>query len=516
MSEIYNLTVTDRLLGCIALDPTLLLSNKYRLLKEEFEPCLFHKVIFVCMYNLAVQGYKTVSILDLEAFLENYPPQYEVWKQNRGQEYLSTIMELVDVDNYESYWNEFKKLSCLNKYNALGFPIDKFWSFENTTQTNMENLNEYSLEDILNYFEGIMVSVKKEYSTRTVKEEYQAGTDFLEYKEMFKEEPLIGKSFQSPKLNAMFRGIYGFIIRVAKSGGGKSILSMGDLLKSTVKEYYDVNQGRFVKNKSRAGAGLFINTELELREELDPMIIAWISAVPRSHIINGKYEDGEEERVEYAAKILLESELYIVDDPEFTTKSLVDTIKDYTYNKNVVTVCFDYIQNNAVVAKQLAQDAGIPMREDIVLLQLTDRLKQVQRECGVSLISSVQTNGKEDELEVPTEAVLAGGKSQVRKTDGTLCMLPPTKKELQQLDVAIEKWNKEHNKQAFGGKIIPNNVIHLIKGRSSIYSKNTKIFQYVDLGTGRSIDMFATDRFNNPIKIEDLIIEYNNEGSEKE
>ena len=55
-------------------------------------------------------------------------------------------------------------------------------------------------------------------------------------------------------------------------------------------KYWDYNKQSFIVNKSRCGSSLFINTELEIREELDPIIIAWISGVPRSHIIDGKYE----------------------------------------------------------------------------------------------------------------------------------------------------------------------------------------------------------------------------------
>ena len=200
-------------------------------------------------------------------------------------------------------------------------------------------------------------------------------------------------------------------------------------------------------------------------------------------------------------------ELYIIDDPQFTTKSLVTTIKDYVLNKNVKTVCFDYVMNNGFVAKEISSETKVPQREDMVLLTLTDRLKQVQRECDVSLISSVQTNGQEDNMEYPTEAVLAGGKSQVRKTDGTMCMLSPSKKELNQLENAIAQWNKKHNKIAFGKQIRPNNVIHIIKGRGSKYPKNIKVFQHMDLGTGRTTDLFCTDKFNNLIQVDRLTIE---------
>ena len=81
-----------------------------------------------------------------------------------------------------------------------------------------------------------------------------------------------------------------------------------------------------------------------------------------------------------AAKILSKSQLYIVDDPCFTTKSLINTIREYSTLKQVKTVCFDYIQNNGFVAKELSSETKVPQREDMVLLALTDRLKQVQRQ----------------------------------------------------------------------------------------------------------------------------------------
>ena len=508
MSAIYSNSITDRLLACLVQNPTLCLDEKYKLDKKEFAVNKFHQILYVSIYNLACNGYHTISIMDLNEFLKSYDAQYSVYLDNNGDSYIETIVELTDLENFEGYYKEFRKLACLTVYKQNGFDVTKFWNEEITDEKNLENLNQYTIEDIINYFEGLQVDIRRSFYPNLVKEEYQAGSDFMETKERFKEEPLVGNSFQSEYLNGIFRGMYGFLIRVAKSGGGKSILSMGDLCKTTVTEYYDFTVGDFVKNKSRKGAGLFINTELDLRNELDPIIIAWISGVPRNHIIDGKYDDGEEDRVNRAAEILLESELYIVDDPQFTTRSLLTTIRDYAINKDIKTICFDYISDNGFVAKEISSETKVPQRQDMVLLTLTDRLKQVQRECGVSLISSVQTNGQEDNMEYPTEAVLAGGKSQVRKTDGTMCMLPPSKKELNQLENAIIQWNKRHNKVAFGQQVKPNNVIHIIKGRGSKYPKNIKVFQYMDLGTGRTTDMFTTDKFNNLIQVDKLTIEY--------
>ena len=158
--------------------------------------------------------------------------------------------------------------------------------------------------------------------------------------------------------------------------------------------------------------------------------------------------------------------------------------------------------NNGFVAKEISNETKVPQREDMVLLTLTDRLKQAQRKYGVGLISSCQTNGNELNCAYPTEACLAGGKSQVRKTDGTYVMLQPTNKELEQTKPIFDKIIRGN----FGIEE-PNNVIHIIKGRASKYPKHMKVFQYIDLGTCRYYDLYCTDKNNCPINVDKLIIE---------
>ena len=518
MDKIYNPIMVDKLIGCLIIDTTLANNEKYpltigdkKLNYADSDFCtLLHRMIATTLINMSNKGVKQATITDIIEYIKPYNTYYNLLveeSQNDPIGYLETISNpmICDIGNYEYYYGTVRKMSLLREMRDDGDCIEKYWSNDKSDEDNYSNLEEYTCEDIINDLEGRAIEKKRKYSRNKVKEEYVAGTDFLEYKELFKTEPLIGNSFQSEYLNGIFRGMFGFIIRSAKSGGGKSILSIGDLCKTTMTEYWDYETSCFVKNKSREGSSLFINTELELREELDIIIVSWVSGVPRNHITDGLYEDGEEERVEYANKIVLESGMYIVDDPEFTTKSLTETIKHYAINKKIKTCCFDYIANNGFVSKEISKETNVPQREDMVLLALTDRLKQVQRDTGISLISSTQTNGTEDNTEYPTESCLAGGKSQVRKTNGTMIMLPPTKKELEQTSMLFAKCTRGK----FKCDIEINNVLHIIKGRNSKYPKNIKVFQYIDLGTGRTIDLFCTNKNNEPITVDKLKIEKN-------
>ena len=87
---------------------------------------------------------------------------------------------------------------------------------------------------------------------------------------------------------------------------------------------YDESFG-WIKN-GNANPTLYITTEQE-KEEVQTMMLAFLSAVPEDHILNGKYVGDEEERVIEAAKILSNSPLYIEELPDFSLQDIENTIK---------------------------------------------------------------------------------------------------------------------------------------------------------------------------------------------
>ena len=63
------------------------------------------------------------------------------------EDYIATVVELTDVDNFEYYYTEFRKFSCLNAYKEKGFDIKKFYDEDKSEESQLENLNQYSIED---------------------------------------------------------------------------------------------------------------------------------------------------------------------------------------------------------------------------------------------------------------------------------------------------------------------------------------------------------------------------------
>lgn len=480
----YDANAARLVLGCLLIKPSLVLDDRHPLDKSDFQHD-FHLRLFQAISALAKKGAATITTMDIYALCRNNKQVEALFKENDLAGFIDTVKQIANVDNYHVYWESVRKASLLSEYNKSGFDTSRFDG----------QVEKYGLQEIASYYDSLATSISKKYAVNYDREEYLAGSDFEKTKERMKSSPMYGHSFQSPYLNSIYRGIYGLILRAGKSGGGKTVLTIGDICKVCCQEYYDYETKQFVPNKSAVGPCLFINTEMDIRDQLDPLIIAWISGVPRHHIMDGYYVDDEEARVDYANKVLERSKLYIVDDPCFTTKSLTSTIKEYVSLKGVRLVGFDYLQNNGHVASEIAGEQNIGQREDMILLALTDRLKQVQHQTGVSILTGVQTNGAEDNMSYPTESCLAGSKGQVRKTDGTMIMLPPKRDEQDIFTMA-----KGNAAMGIPEDAKCNNITHIVKGRNSRFPKHLKIYQYIDYGTGRSYDWFTTDVDGNQIE----------------
>ena len=139
---------------------------------------------------------------------------------------------------------------------------------------------------------------------------------------------------------------------------------------------------------------LFITTEQEL-EEIQTMMLAFISNVNEEHIINGQYIDDEEERVLTAAKILKEAPLYVEELPDFSLKDVEDKIKKNIREHDVKYVFHDYVHTSLKILEEITRrSGGIRLREDNILFMLSTRLKDICNQYGIFIMSATQLNGK--------------------------------------------------------------------------------------------------------------------------
>ena len=501
MSAIYSNSITDRLLACLVQNPTLCLDEKYKLDKKEFAVNKFHQILYVSIYNLACNGYKTVSIMDLNEFLKPYEAQYNVYLDNNGDSYIETIIELTDENNFDGYYKEFRKLSCLTVYKDNGFDISKFWNEEITDEKNMENLNQYKIEDILNYYDNLQLQIDKVYYPKEKDlEETKAGFGLEELKAQLQEEPLYGHSFCSELMNTVTRGLMDGQLTCfsSPSGTGKTSIAVATMTKLCAKQLWDDASESFINNPYQTkNGGLYIQFELDNVQELSVKFLSYIANIPVSTILNGHYTAEQSLRIDTAINILQESNIHLCYMPNFTMKNIEQEIKDHVLNHGIDLLVYDYIQDGgAINAEMVRANGGVGLRTDQVLANLSDFLKLMARTYNIPVYTCTQTNANLGSVEAIGVESIAGSRAVANKLDIGGVLLPLRPKELKVREI-IEQ---EIGYRGFG---LPHasHIYHMYKVRFGSYPQNIKIWVNVDLGTGRMIDCFATDWQNKVIKI---------------
>ena len=174
------------------------------------------------------------------------------------------------------------------------------------------------------------------------------------------------------------------------------------------KEFY--KDGEWKSNVA-AEPTIFITTEQQV-DEIQTMMLAFISDVNEDHIIDNRYEEGELERVRYAAKVLTNSPIQIKRLPDFGLQDIENTIKYGIREFGARYIFFDYIHSSMKILSEVSGKAGVKgLREDNVLFMIAVRLKDLCVENDVFIQTSTQLNGDYRDAKVYDQNLLRGAKS---------------------------------------------------------------------------------------------------------
>ena len=240
---------------------------------------------------------------------------------------------------------------------------------------------------------------------------------------------------------------------------------------------------------------LFISTEQELNE-IQTMMLAFLSNVNEDHILLNKYQNGEESRVKKAAQILAGSPLHIVTLPNFTLKDIENTIKIAIKEWGVKYIAYDYIHSSISILSDISSQAGIKgLREDNVLFMLSTRLKDICNEYGVFIISATQLNGQYQEANIYDQNLLRGSKAVADKLDMGAIMLDVSEEDRKGLEALLDKYHFQE----------PQMKMAIYKNRGNKYT-NILLWCKANKGTCRIEPIFATDYSYRYLPIEDTEI----------
>lgn len=392
-------------------------------------------------------------------------------------------------------------MSLLRAYDRYGIDVSFIYDPDNILDTEKkqlqeDNLDNSSLEHIAQLIDDRIEQIKYEYVNDVEGIAVQAGDGIFELLDDLEQHPIAGSPLYGPLINTVTRGarLKKFYLRSAATGVGKTRSMIADSCYIACNKIYDDTFGTWIKNGIQEPV-LYITTEQD-KNEIQTMMLAFLSNVNEEHIIYNEYEGNEKERVIEAAKILKDSPLYIRELPDFSLQDVENEIKKGIRDHDVKYIFHDYIHTSMKILEEITRrSGGVKLREDNILFMLSNKLKDICNQYGVFIMSATQLNGDYVDSKTPDQNLLRGAKSIADKVDYGSILLNVQDDDLISLEKIL-------NTKLFDTPTIKMSVYKNRRGRY----KGVILWCKADLGTCRITPMFCTTYAYELVPIDDIKI----------
>ena len=465
----------------LMLNPSYLMdSEKYNLSTDDFSS-LLEKYIFAAIYNLQRNGAQSINIVDIDNYFDAHSEAKDLFERSNGIEILQDALDIVQPDNFPFYYQRLKKFNIIKDIKRMGFDTSQLYCEDlanpKATEIN-DNFENMQVEEIFMFYKRKIMGVESKYQSGSSRPSVEASSGIRELIKNMKIHPEVGSRLQGQDFNTICRGARKgkFYIRTMASGVGKTRAAVGDACMLA----YPIRYNSLKRMWELTGATektLFIATEQKL-EEIQTLILAYLTDLNEETILYGYYTEEEEERVEKAILIMekYSENLIVKEMPDPSITQLKAVVRENWLNYDIQNVFYDYIFSSPSL---LAEFRDLKVREDVALGMMSSALKELAVELDVFVMSSTQTNAKIEEGKgIKNEAVIRGARSIIDKCD-VACIVCRVTQEEEELISDIPT------------NIIPNQVMDVYKVRRGRYT-NVKIWSYADLGTCRKEDLFVT------------------------
>ena len=500
-SKYVDTAAIIQVIGNVFNSPNILdYTDKYSITENDFVED-FHKIIFGSIYKLYELGAKDITIENICDFLSSRPKSEAIFKKEKGEEWLAKAAIQSIPSSFDYYYNRMKKMSLLRAYDSYGVDVKFIYDPDNILdlkkkQLQEEKLDNSSLEEIAAKVEQIIERIRYDYVNDNEGEEYQAAEGVYELLNRLKQYPEVGIPMFGSLINTVTRGarLGKLYLRSAPTGVGKTRTMIADVCNFACDTIYHESFGWIWNGVPEPT--LYITTEQDL-EEVQTMMLAFLSNVEEDHILNGWYQEGEEERILKAAEILERSPLYVEVMHDFSLKDVEDCIKKAVRDKGIRYAVFDYVHTSLKILEEISsRSGGVRIREDNVLFMLSARLKDICNKHGIFILSATQLNGMYQESDTPDQNLLRGAKSIADRIDLGMILLPVKQQDIESLASVLGDNGFEK----------PNLKISVYKNRRGKY-KGIYLWCKGNLGTCRVNPLFATDYSYELIEMQDFKIE---------
>lgn len=487
-SKYVDPTAITQVIGCVYNTPQLLdFTDRYTITDEDFVD-EFHRIVFGAIYKIHELGAQKITLENISDFLSSRPKYEATFKVNKGEEWLLKVSENAKPLSFDYYYGRLKKMSLLRAYDRYGIDVSFIYDPDNILDTEKkqlqeDNLDNSSLEHIAQLIDDRIEQIKYEYVNDVEGVAVQAGDGIFELLDDLEQHPIAGSPLYGPLINTVTRGarLNKFYLRSAATGVGKSRSMIADACYLSCEKYYQEGIG-WIKSGGGEEPVLFISTE-QTKDEIQTMMLAFLSNVNEDHILNGKYVDDELARVREAAQYLRKANLFVVEMPDFSLRDVENVIKKNIRDHGIKYVFHDYIHTSMKILEEISKrSGGVKLREDNILFMLSTRLKDICNQYGIFIMSATQLNADYQYSETPDQNVLRGSKAIADKIDVGMLLLQARDNDYQSLEKILETNTFER----------PTIKLSVYKNRRGKY-KGIYLWCKADLGCCRIIPIFCTD-----------------------
>lgn len=485
-SGLYDTQSENFLIGSLLNEPSLINEDLFVLTPTDFYNKR-NQIIFSVVYNMASQGVEKITPQDVDSYLMRFPEQYKVYNEHSGITALISINEVGRPDKkiFESHFERVKKFTILRDLEQIGINTKQFYDKDALFNSKInEEFETLSVDNIISKVKESLNGVEDKHISKKKATAQDASVGIGELIDMFKESPEVGEFLDGDIYNYAVRGArYGkFYLNSAASGHGKTRLMVGNAASLA---FPKIDADGNVVTKEKYHKVLFVATEQD-PSEIQTLLLANISGVNEGSILMGTFTNEEEKRLRDAVKIIEKFKgnfiIEWIPDPSI---GLVRTkIIKHIYKEDISFVFYDYIFSSPAL---LTEFRGVNLREDVVLMMLSNTLKEIAVEHQVFIMSSTQLNGEWQKTHIRNANLIRGSKAVVDKIDIGSISVKIDGEELEAVKTIMEQQ---------GLSKMPNMVTDIYKNRRGELTE-VKVFRYFDYGTCRITDLFMTDVYYN-------------------
>ena len=500
-----------QVIGCLMYNPLLFLEYPDIQRQDfDFNPA---KVCLLAIKKLYEDGAVEISPITVDQEIERSGQAViQAYKNEEGLDFLKEAYKCAELKNFDLYYRKLKKYSLLRKLQKAHYDISRYYIAESDVKNlkieaeTIERLENATLEEILNSVEKDYSEIRNEFLNGG-KTEGDPAVGLEKLVDDLCKSPSIGPSLEGKIFSTACRGAREgcFFLKSASTSAGKSRTSIFDACHIAYPKRWSHTKNAFIEEIDAEGKlreprkVLFIVTEMD-KEELQTIMLAYLSGVDEDSILTGHYQAGELDRVKMAIKIIEEYSGYFlieeISDPNL--QNVEATIRKYAIVDEVKYVFFDYIHSTASMISQFSRNN---IREDVILMMMANQLKQLAKDYGLFIFSATQVNALamgDDEMGFKDEKSIRGAKAIADKADMGYVMTRVSEKGWQSIVPTLKIAIREGTLSPDILDNPPTHVLDIYKMRRGRY-KMIRIWSKIHLGTGERKDLFVTNAVNQPI-----------------